>query len=69
MPLVLDSLRYYAGYADKIHGSTIPIRGNHFTYTRREAVWRRGPNHPLELPDVDDRMEVGTPLWLLAAPS
>ncbi len=29
LPLAIDCLRYYAGYADKIHGSTIPIRGNH----------------------------------------
>ena len=36
--LVLDSLRYYAGWADKIEGSTIPIRGGHFAYTRRQPV-------------------------------
>ena len=24
LPLVIDCLRYYAGYADKIHGQTIP---------------------------------------------
>jgi aldehyde dehydrogenase (NAD+) len=29
LPLAIDCLRYYAGYADKIHGKTIPIRGNH----------------------------------------
>lgn len=38
LPLVLDCLRYYAGWADKIHGQTIPVRGNYFTYTRREPV-------------------------------
>ena len=26
LPLVIDCLRYYAGFADKIHGKTIPIR-------------------------------------------
>jgi aldehyde dehydrogenase (NAD+) len=36
--LVLDSLRYYAGWADKIEGATIPIRGGHFAYTRRQPV-------------------------------
>ncbi|HAH46510.1 MAG TPA: betaine-aldehyde dehydrogenase, partial [Planctomycetaceae bacterium] len=36
LPLVIDCLRYYAGWADKIEGTTIPIRGNHFCYTRRE---------------------------------
>ena len=38
LPLVIDCLRYYAGFADKIHGSTIPVRGNYFTYTRKEPV-------------------------------
>ena len=31
-------LRYYAGYADKIHGDTIPCDGNFFSYTRKEPV-------------------------------
>src|SRR5260370_39975560 len=30
LPLVIDCLPYYAGWADKIHGGTIPIRGNYF---------------------------------------
>lgn len=29
---------YYAGFADKNHGKTIPIGGNFFTYTRHEPV-------------------------------
>ncbi|MCG8451480.1 MAG: aldehyde dehydrogenase family protein, partial [Pirellulales bacterium] len=32
--LVVDCIRYYAGWADKIHGSTIPIRGDYLCYTR-----------------------------------
>lgn len=31
-------LRYYAGFADKIHGKTIPIDGDFFSYTRIEPV-------------------------------
>jgi len=31
-------LRYYAGYADKITGKTIPVDGDYFTYTRLEPV-------------------------------
>jgi len=50
LPLVIDCLRYYAGYADKIHGSTIPIRGNYFTYTRREAVGVAGQIIPWNFP-------------------
>ena len=50
LPLVIDVLRYYAGYADKIHGATIPIRGNFFTYTRREAVGVAGQIIPWNFP-------------------
>jgi len=38
LPLSIDCLRYYAGWADKLTGDTIPIRGNYFCYTRREPV-------------------------------
>ncbi len=50
LPLVIDCLRYYAGYADKIHGSTIPVRGNYFTYTRREPVGVAGQIIPWNFP-------------------
>lgn len=50
LPLVIDCLRYYAGYADKIHGSTIPIRGNRFCYTRREPVGVAGQIIPWNFP-------------------
>jgi aldehyde dehydrogenase (NAD+) len=50
LPLVLDCLRYYAGYADKIHGQTIPVRGNFFTYTRREPVGVVGQIIPWNFP-------------------
>jgi aldehyde dehydrogenase (NAD+) len=50
LPLVLDCLRYYAGYADKIHGQTIPIRGNYFAYTRREPVGVAGQIIPWNFP-------------------
>ncbi len=36
VPQVIDVLEYYAGWADKIHGDTVPASGNFFTYTRRE---------------------------------
>ena len=38
LPLSIDCIRYYAGWADKLTGDTIPIRGNYFCYTRREPV-------------------------------
>lgn len=34
----INSLRYYAGFADKVHGRTIPVNGNLFSYTRYEPV-------------------------------
>ena len=50
LPLVIDVLRYYAGYADKIHGQTIPIRGNYLCYTRREPVGVAGQIIPWNFP-------------------
>jgi len=38
MPMVVDVLQYYAGWASKIHGETIPVRGPYFNYTRREPI-------------------------------
>jgi len=38
LPLVVECYRYYAGWADKIEGRTIPVNGPYFTYTRHEPV-------------------------------
>ena len=50
LPLVVDCFRYYAGWADKVHGSTIPIRGNYFCYTRREPIGVCGQIIPWNFP-------------------
>lgn len=50
LPLTVDCLRYYAGYADKLHGQTIPVRGDYFTYTRREPVGVVGQIIPWNFP-------------------
>ena len=50
LPLVIDCFRYYAGWADKIHGETIPIRGDYFCYTRREPVGVCGQIIPWNFP-------------------
>ena len=50
IPLVIDCLRYYAGWADKLTGDTIPIRGNYFCYTRREPVGVCGQIIPWNFP-------------------
>lgn len=51
--LCVESLRYYAGYADKIYGKTIPVRGPFFTYTRREPVGVAGQIIPWNFPMVN----------------
>uniref|UniRef100_A0A6B0VE80 Putative formyltetrahydrofolate dehydrogenase n=1 Tax=Ixodes ricinus TaxID=34613 RepID=A0A6B0VE80_IXORI len=33
-----EALKYYAAYADKVYGKTIPVDGDYFTYTRLEPV-------------------------------
>ncbi|UYV62615.1 ALDH1A2 [Cordylochernes scorpioides] len=38
MKISTDILRYYAGYADKIHGKTIPADGDVFSFTRLEPI-------------------------------
>ncbi|MBM79493.1 MAG: betaine-aldehyde dehydrogenase [Planctomycetaceae bacterium] len=50
LPLTIDCLRYYAGWADKIHGDTIPVRGDFFTYTRREPTGVVGQIIPWNFP-------------------
>ena len=50
LPLVIDCLRYYAGWADKIHGDTIPVRGEYFCYTRREPIGVCGQIIPWNFP-------------------
>jgi len=50
LPLVIDCLMYYAGWADKIHGETIPVRGEFFNYTLREPVGVVGQIIPWNFP-------------------
>ena len=57
IPAAAECFEYYAGWADKVMGETIPVKGNYLTYTLREpigvvaaivpwnfpaACWRRG---------------------------
>ena len=48
--LVIKVLHYYAGWADKIQGKTIPIDGNFFTYTRHEPIGVVGQIIPWNFP-------------------
>jgi aldehyde dehydrogenase (NAD+) len=38
IPAAAECLEYYAGWADKIMGETIPVKGNYLTYTLREPL-------------------------------
>jgi aldehyde dehydrogenase (NAD+)/phenylacetaldehyde dehydrogenase len=38
IPMAAECLQYFAGWADKIHGETVPVRGKAFVYTQREPL-------------------------------
>jgi len=38
VPAAAECFEYFAGWADKVMGETIPVKGNHLTYTLREPV-------------------------------
>ena len=50
LPLTIACYRYYAGWADKIHGKTIPVNGPFFCYTRHEPVGVCGQIIPWNFP-------------------
>jgi aldehyde dehydrogenase (NAD+) len=50
MPMVVDVLRYYAGWATKIHGETVNTLETAFTYTLREPVGVVGMIVPWNFP-------------------
>uniref|UniRef100_A0A8C5LYC4 aldehyde dehydrogenase (NAD(+)) n=1 Tax=Leptobrachium leishanense TaxID=445787 RepID=A0A8C5LYC4_9ANUR len=49
---VIKVYRYYAGFADKLHGKTIPMDGNYFSYTRHEPIGVCGQIIPWNFPLV-----------------
>src|SRR5271155_1893969 len=50
LPLTVACYRYYAGWADKVQGKTIPISGDYFCYTRHEPVGVVGQIIPWNFP-------------------
>ena len=51
VPFTVEHFRYYAGWATKIHGETLPVsNGNYFTYTLREPVGVVGQIIPWNFP-------------------
>src|SRR5262249_55581745 len=47
---VANTLRYYAGWADKVEGRTPPVRGNFLCYTLRQPVGVVGQIIPWNFP-------------------
>jgi aldehyde dehydrogenase (NAD+) len=47
---VANTLRYYAGWADKIEGKTVPVRGDFLSYTLRQPVGVVGQIIPWNFP-------------------
>lgn len=45
-----NTLRYYAGWADKIEGKTVPVRGSFLSYTLRQPVGVVGQIIPWNFP-------------------
>jgi aldehyde dehydrogenase (NAD+) len=50
MPLVIETYRYFAGMADKVHGATIPVKGPFLNYTLREPLGVVGCITPWNFP-------------------
>ena len=62
LDMVLKCLRYYAGWADKYHGKTIPIDGDYFSYTRHEPVGVCGQIIPWNFPLLMQAWKLGPAL-------
>ncbi|HEX3836406.1 MAG TPA: aldehyde dehydrogenase family protein [Steroidobacteraceae bacterium] len=66
LPAVLDTLAYYAGWADKIHGQVIPARPDALTYTVREPLGVVGAIIPWNFPLMIGMWKIRPP-WPVAA--
>ncbi|XP_048734254.1 aldehyde dehydrogenase, mitochondrial-like isoform X2 [Ostrea edulis] len=60
--LVIQCYRYYAGWADKIEGKTVPVAGDFFAYTRREPVGVCGQIIPWNFPLLMQAWKLGPAL-------
>ena len=59
---VVNSLRYYGGWADKIEGRTVPVRGNFLCYTLRQPVGVVGQIIPWNFPLMMMAWKIGPAL-------
>ncbi|XP_014031141.1 retinal dehydrogenase 2 [Salmo salar] len=58
----IKTLRYYAGYADKIHGTSIPMDGDYLTFTRLEPIGVCGQIIPWNFPLMMTAWKLGPAL-------
>lgn len=62
LDLVIKCYRYYAGWADKVHGKTIPLDGPFMCYTRHEPVGIVGQVIPWNFPLLMQAWKLGPAL-------
>ena len=62
LPAAIDTLTYYAGWADKTQGKTIPVSGPYFTYTKHEPVGVAGQIIPWNFPLLMQAWKLGPAL-------
>ena len=68
LALVIQCYRYYAGWADKLHGKVIPAEGpvagknKHFTFTKHEPVGVVGQIIPWNFPLLMQAWKLGPAL-------
>ncbi|XP_026228224.1 aldehyde dehydrogenase, mitochondrial [Anabas testudineus] len=62
LPMVVKCFRYYAGWADKWEGKTIPIDGDNFCYTRHEPIGVCGQIIPWNFPLLMQAWKLGPAL-------
>lgn len=62
IPLSIEHMRYYAGWATKITGQTIPVSGPFFNYTRHEPVGVVGQIIPWNFPLLMAMWKMGAAL-------
>jgi len=62
LSLTIKCLRYYAGWADKTHGKTIPVDGSFLSYTRHEPVGVCGQIIPWNFPLLMQAWKLGPAL-------
>ncbi|WP_379970282.1 aldehyde dehydrogenase family protein [Ectobacillus sp. sgz5001026] len=62
IPLAIEHFRYFAGWATKMVGQTIPVQGNYFNYTRHEAVGVVGQIIPWNFPLLMATWKLGAAL-------